>query len=121
MYHKTAQRLQRPGAAAAAAPVRQALRAPRTAGAAAAQQQLHRRRSARPAATPAAGMVELEPPFTPEQQFYIAAATIWREKMRDEALQTQIDSGVHSPSSVRAGLSAIVRRADRAGWSAAHG
>lgn len=55
-----------------------------------------------PAATPAAGDSDIAPPFTPEQQFYIAAATIWREKMRDEALQTQIDSGVHSPSSVRA-------------------
>jgi putative endopeptidase len=54
-------------------------------------------------ATPiAAGVIELEPPFTPEQQFYISAATIWRQKIRDQALKTQLDSGVHSPGSVRA-------------------
>ncbi|MGI9252313.1 MAG: M13 family metallopeptidase [Thermomicrobiales bacterium] len=49
-----------------------------------------------------AGTVTVAPPFTPQQQFYIAAATIWRENLRDAALATAIDSGVHSPSAIRA-------------------
>ena len=40
--------------------------------------------------------------FTPEQRFFIAAATVWRGKMRDEALLTRIRSGVHAPPEVRA-------------------
>ena len=40
--------------------------------------------------------------FTPEQRFFIAAATVWRGKMRDEALITRVRSGVHAPPEVRA-------------------
>ena len=40
--------------------------------------------------------------LTPDQRFFIAAATVWRGKMRDEALTTRIRSGVHSPPAVRA-------------------
>jgi len=57
--------------------------------------------AATPVAAAAAVAVDLQPPFTPEQEFYISAATIWRNKTRDAALQTQIDSGVHSPAQVR--------------------
>lgn len=39
--------------------------------------------------------------FTQEQRFFIAAATVWRTKTREEALMTQILSGVHSPGEVR--------------------
>ncbi len=56
------------------------------------------------AATPVAdeGQAAISPPFTPEQEFYIAAATVWRQKMRDEALKTLIDTDSHAPGSVRA-------------------
>ena len=37
-----------------------------------------------------------------KQRFFVAAATVWRAKVRDEALQTQVRAGVHSPASVRA-------------------
>jgi putative endopeptidase len=40
--------------------------------------------------------------LTPEQRFFIAAATVWRGEFRDEALITRIRSGVHSPPAVRA-------------------
>jgi putative endopeptidase len=40
--------------------------------------------------------------LTPEQRFFIAAATVWRGKFRDEALITRVRSGVHSPPAVRA-------------------
>jgi predicted metalloendopeptidase len=40
--------------------------------------------------------------FAPEQRFFIAAATVWRGKMRDEALETRVRSGVHAPPAVRA-------------------
>jgi putative endopeptidase len=40
--------------------------------------------------------------FTPEQRFFIAAATVWRGEMRDEALETRVRSGVHAPPAVRA-------------------
>ncbi|MBW3631491.1 MAG: M13 family metallopeptidase, partial [Chloroflexi bacterium] len=40
--------------------------------------------------------------FTPEQRFFIAAATVWRGKIRDEALITRVRSGVHAPPEVRA-------------------
>ena len=40
--------------------------------------------------------------FTPEQRFFIAAATVWRGKIRDEALVTRVRSGVHAPPEVRA-------------------
>ena len=40
--------------------------------------------------------------LTPEQRFFIAAATVWRGELRDEALITRVRSGVHSPPAVRA-------------------
>lgn len=40
--------------------------------------------------------------FTPEQRFFIAAATVWRGEIRDEALITRVRSGVHAPPAVRA-------------------
>lgn len=40
--------------------------------------------------------------LTPEQRFFIAAATVWRGEFRDEALITRIRSGVHAPPAVRA-------------------
>jgi predicted metalloendopeptidase len=52
------------------------------------------------AATPTASNGPLE--FTPEQRFFIAAATVWRGKIRDEALVTRVRSGVHAPPAVRA-------------------
>ncbi|HET7092072.1 MAG TPA: M13-type metalloendopeptidase, partial [Thermomicrobiales bacterium] len=39
--------------------------------------------------------------FTPTQRFFIAAATVWREKIRDAALVTEVKSDSHSPSQVR--------------------
>lgn len=39
--------------------------------------------------------------FTPEQRFFMSWATIWRTKMRDEALRTQIKTDPHSPGQVR--------------------
>jgi predicted metalloendopeptidase len=40
--------------------------------------------------------------FTPEQRFFIAAATVWRGEIRDEALETRVRSGVHAPPAIRA-------------------
>ncbi|MEM9868540.1 MAG: M13 family metallopeptidase [Bacteroidota bacterium] len=40
--------------------------------------------------------------FTPEQRFFMSWATIWRTKIRDEALRTQIKTDPHSPGQVRA-------------------
>jgi putative endopeptidase len=53
-----------------------------------------------PSATPVSAEGGAE--FAPEQRFFIAAATVWRAKFRDEALLTRIRSGVHSPPAVRA-------------------
>jgi predicted metalloendopeptidase len=53
-------------------------------------------------ATPVASGVLLEPPFTPEQRFFIAAASVWRNKTRPEFLELIIRSNAHSPGSVRA-------------------
>jgi predicted metalloendopeptidase len=39
--------------------------------------------------------------FTPQQRFFIAAATVWREKIRDAALVTQVKADEHSPSMIR--------------------
>jgi putative endopeptidase len=39
--------------------------------------------------------------FTPEQRFFMSWATIWRGKIRDEALQTKIKTDPHSPAQVR--------------------
>lgn len=51
-------------------------------------------------ATPAA--VTVAPPFTPEQRFFIAAASVWRNKTRPEFLETIVRSDTHAPGSVRA-------------------
>tara|TARA_R110002020_G_scaffold259768_3_gene473882 strand:+ start:32491 stop:34551 length:2061 start_codon:yes stop_codon:yes gene_type:complete len=40
--------------------------------------------------------------FTPEQRFFISWATIWRTKMRDDALRTRIKTDPHSPGMYRA-------------------
>jgi putative endopeptidase len=40
--------------------------------------------------------------FTQEQRFFISAATVWRAKVRDEYLTTQIKTDPHSPATVRA-------------------
>ena len=49
---------------------------------------------------------ELAPPpaagaYTPSQRFFIAYATVWRDKMRAEALITQLRSGAHAPARYR--------------------
>ena len=44
----------------------------------------------------------VEAPFTPEELFYLAAATVWRNLTRPEALETQINTDPHAPSTVRA-------------------
>ncbi|AWA29209.1 M13 family peptidase [Flavobacterium magnum] len=40
--------------------------------------------------------------FTPEQRFFISWATIWRAKMRDEAIKNQVKTDPHSPAMYRA-------------------
>lgn len=40
--------------------------------------------------------------FTPEQRLFISWATIWRSKMRDEALKNQVKTDPHSPGMYRA-------------------
>lgn len=40
--------------------------------------------------------------FTPEQRFFLSWATIWRTKMRDEALRNRIRTDPHSPGMYRA-------------------
>ncbi len=40
--------------------------------------------------------------FTPEQRFFISWATIWRSKMRDEAIKNQVKTDSHSPGMYRA-------------------
>lgn len=40
--------------------------------------------------------------FTPEQRFFMSWATVWRTKMRDEALKTRIKTDPHSPGMNRA-------------------
>ncbi len=39
--------------------------------------------------------------FTQDQRFFISAATVWREKIRDEALTTQVKTDEHAPASAR--------------------
>jgi len=41
------------------------------------------------------------PRFTQEQRFFIAAATVWRQQTRDEALLTQVKTDPHAPAEVR--------------------
>tara|TARA_B100000953_G_scaffold58037_3_gene45849 strand:+ start:2894 stop:4960 length:2067 start_codon:yes stop_codon:yes gene_type:complete len=40
--------------------------------------------------------------FTPEQRFFLSWATVWRTKMRDEALKSRIKTDPHSPGMYRA-------------------
>ena len=40
--------------------------------------------------------------FTPDQRFFISWATIWRSKMRDEAIKNQVKTDPHSPGMYRA-------------------
>ncbi|NEV93007.1 M13 family metallopeptidase [Psychroflexus sp. YR1-1] len=40
--------------------------------------------------------------FTPEQRFFMSWATVWRTKIRDEALRTQVKTDPHSPGQYRA-------------------
>jgi putative endopeptidase len=40
--------------------------------------------------------------FTPEQRFFISWGTIWRTKMRDEAIKNQVKTDPHSPGMYRA-------------------
>ena len=40
--------------------------------------------------------------FTPDQRFFISWATIWRSKMRDEAIKSQVKTDPHSPGMYRA-------------------
>ena len=40
--------------------------------------------------------------FTAEQRFFMSWATVWRTKIRDEALRTQIKTDPHSPGHIRA-------------------
>ncbi|MCO6174884.1 M13 family metallopeptidase [Flavobacterium sp. NRK F10] len=42
--------------------------------------------------------------FTPEQRFFISWATIWRTKMRDEAIKNQVKTDPHSPGMYRASV-----------------
>ena len=42
--------------------------------------------------------------LTQNQRYFVAAATSWRSKIRDEALRTQVGSDEHSPDEVRATL-----------------
>ena len=41
--------------------------------------------------------------FTQEQRFFMSWATVWRTKMRDQALRTRILTDTHSPGMTRAG------------------
>ncbi len=40
--------------------------------------------------------------YTPEQRFFISWSTIWRSKMRDEAMKNQVKTDPHSPGMYRA-------------------
>ncbi|MFV5694097.1 M13 family metallopeptidase [Flavobacterium sp. LB3P122] len=40
--------------------------------------------------------------FTPEQRFFISWSTVWRTKMREEALKSQVKTDPHSPGMFRA-------------------
>jgi putative endopeptidase len=45
---------------------------------------------------------ELIDGFTPEQRFFMSWATVWRTKMRDDALKNRIKTDPHSPGITRA-------------------
>ncbi|AOW08842.1 M13 family metallopeptidase [Flavobacterium gilvum] len=40
--------------------------------------------------------------YTPEQRFFISWATVWRTKMRDEAIKSQVKTDPHTPGMYRA-------------------
>jgi putative endopeptidase len=40
--------------------------------------------------------------YTPEQRFFISWSTVWRSKMRDEAMKNQVKTDPHSPGMYRA-------------------
>ncbi|KFB01104.1 endothelin-converting protein [Mangrovimonas yunxiaonensis] len=40
--------------------------------------------------------------YTPEQRFFMSWATVWRTKYTDDALRSQVKTGVHSPGMYRA-------------------
>lgn len=48
------------------------------------------------------GKPDLIDGFTPEQRFFMSWATVWRTKIRDKALETQVKTDSHSPGKVRA-------------------
>ena len=48
------------------------------------------------------GKPDLIDGFTAEQRFFISWATIWRSKMRDEAIKNQVKTDSHSPGMYRA-------------------
>jgi putative endopeptidase len=62
--------------------------------------------AATPLATPVGGLdatpVGGEVALTQQQRFFVAAATVWREKIRDESLETQVRVDVHAPAEQRA-------------------
>ncbi|MBA2521279.1 MAG: M13 family metallopeptidase [Chloroflexia bacterium] len=55
---------------------------------------------ASPVASPVAAAFAFES-LTPQQRFFISAATVWREQSRDEALETRVRTDVHAPSMLR--------------------
>ena len=55
---------------------------------------------ASPVASPAAIQVTQE--LSQAERFFVAAATVWRTKIRDEALTTLVQTDTHSPGEVRA-------------------
>lgn len=56
------------------------------------------------AATPVSGISEVgvTPPFSPDQRFFIAAASVWRNKTRPAFLELLVRTDTHAPGSVRA-------------------
>jgi putative endopeptidase len=40
--------------------------------------------------------------YTPEQRFFVSWATVWRTKMRDEAIKSQVKTDPHTPGMYRA-------------------
>ncbi len=48
------------------------------------------------------GKPDLIDGFTPEQRFFMSWATVWRTKMRDEAIKSQVKTDPHSPGMYRA-------------------
>ena len=40
--------------------------------------------------------------YTPEQRLFMSWATVWRGKIRDEALKNQVKTDPHSPAQYRA-------------------